>query len=504
MERKTGWLMAEQAALEHPARMQALLGRSLWDADELRDEVRTYVLEALGDRDAVLVVDETGFVKKGAHSVGVARQYSGTAGRIENAQVGVFLSCASRYGQALIDRRPYLPEAWAGDGARRTKAGVPDAVTFATKPAPARDLVAAALDAGARCAFVLADALYGSASQLRRMLEERAQPYLLAVRSNHHLRVLDDWALVQTDPATMADDLPSGAWATHAQGGLGATALGQGINIRDPSTWRQQVDFGMDTVAKDGWRQWYGARDVGIGRWDGIGRGGRGSPVSSLDGPADQASKSLTSLSDQASEATKGLGTFGGGLDQFGARLEQASFGGSGSGGGGGGGFGGLFRGFGGAGSSAGDGIGMVASDSMALADVPMLFASGGYTGPGSKYQPAGIVHAGEYVFSAGATRRLGVDLLDSWHRSARGYADGGPVGIPVSMNVPLPANTNAASPSLTIHQAPLNVTPAGGVTPEQLYAAVQRGNAETMKNIARNLGPISSAYDRRYARGTG
>lgn len=153
-----------------------------------RDEVRAYVLEALGDPDGVLVVDETGFVKKGAHSVGVVRQYSGTVGRVENAQFGVFLSYASRFGQALIDRRLYLPEAWAGDGERRAKAGVPDAVTFATKPALARDLVAAALDAGARYAFVLADALYGSDSQLRRMLEERTQPYVLAMRSNHHLR----------------------------------------------------------------------------------------------------------------------------------------------------------------------------------------------------------------------------------------------------------------------------------------------------------------------------
>jgi SRSO17 transposase len=218
VERKTGWLLAEQAGLDHPARMQALLGRSRWEADALRDQVRAYVLEALGDSDGVLVVDETGFVKKGTHSVGVARQYSGTAGRIENAQVGVFLAYASRFGQALIDRRLYLPEAWSADGERRAKAGVPAEIAFATKPVIARDLVAAALDQGARCAFVLADALYGSDTQLRRMLEERSQPYVLAVRSNHHLRFLDGWALVQTDPAMMADDLPPGAWAPYAAG----------------------------------------------------------------------------------------------------------------------------------------------------------------------------------------------------------------------------------------------------------------------------------------------
>src|SRR3954467_6924543 len=174
--RKTGWLLAEQAGLERPYRMQSLLGRSHWDADALRDRVRADVIEALGDRDGVLVVDETGFLKKGEHSVGVARQYSGTAGRIENCQIGVFLAYASRYGQALIDRRLYLPDAWAQDESKRAKAGVPEEITFATKPEIARDLIAAALDAGVPCAWVLADALYGSDSRLRRMLEKREQP----------------------------------------------------------------------------------------------------------------------------------------------------------------------------------------------------------------------------------------------------------------------------------------------------------------------------------------
>ena len=216
--RKTGWLLAEQAGLERPYRMQSLLGRSRWDADALRDRVRADVIEALGDRDGVLVVDETGFLKKGEHSVGVARQYSGTAGRIENCQIGVFLAYASRYGQALIDRRLYLPEAWAQDESKRAKAGVPEEITFATKPEIARDLIAAALDAGAPCAWVLADALYGSDSRLRRMLEKREQPYVLAVRSNHCLRFWTEEGLEETDPAAMADALASEAWATHAAG----------------------------------------------------------------------------------------------------------------------------------------------------------------------------------------------------------------------------------------------------------------------------------------------
>jgi SRSO17 transposase len=242
VERKTGWLLAEQAGLSHPARMQALLGRSRWSADDLQDRVRAYVLESLGDPDGVLVVDETGFVKKGTHSAGVARQYSGTAGRVENCQVGVFLAYASRFGQALIDRRLYLPEAWAGDAERRAKAGVPVETAFATKPAIARDLIGAALDAGACCAFVLADALYGSDTQLRRMLEERGQPYVLAVRSNHHLRFLDGWTLVQTDPATMADELAPPAWVAHAAG-EGAKGLRLYDWARIPLPWTRPDGF---------------------------------------------------------------------------------------------------------------------------------------------------------------------------------------------------------------------------------------------------------------------
>jgi SRSO17 transposase len=176
------------------------------------------VIEALGDADGVLVVDETGFLKKGEHSVGVARQYSGTAGRIENCQIGVFLAYASRYGQALIDRRLYLPEAWAQDECKRAKAGVPEEVAFATKPQMACELIAQALDAGAPCAWVLADALYGSDSRLRRMLEKRGQPYVLAVRSNHCLRFWTEEGLEETNPAAMADALASEAWATHAAG----------------------------------------------------------------------------------------------------------------------------------------------------------------------------------------------------------------------------------------------------------------------------------------------
>jgi SRSO17 transposase len=218
ISRKTGWQLSEQAALSRPYRMQSLLGRTCWDADALRDVTRDEVVACLGDPSGVLVVDETGFLKKGTHSVGVARQYSGTAGRVENCQVGVFLAYASHLGQALIDRRLYLPEAWVSDTSRRRRVQVPETVPFATKPQIACELISAALDAGVPCAWVLADALYGSDSRLRRMLEARHQPYVLAVRSNQHLRLLTAEGLLQTDPAELADALLTDAWTSHAAG----------------------------------------------------------------------------------------------------------------------------------------------------------------------------------------------------------------------------------------------------------------------------------------------
>lgn len=217
-ERKTGWMLAEEAGLARPYRIQSLLGRSSWSADALCERIRSYAFDALGDPDGVLVVDETGFLKKGAQSVGVARQYSGTAGRIENCQVGVFASYASRWGHALIDRRLCLPKAWADDPDRRAKAHVPKEVAFATKPAMACEMVARLLDEGTPCAFVLADAVYGSDFRFRRMLEDRGQPYVLAVRSTHSLRFLEEWRLVQTDPVTMITELPPENWQALSAG----------------------------------------------------------------------------------------------------------------------------------------------------------------------------------------------------------------------------------------------------------------------------------------------
>jgi SRSO17 transposase len=183
VERKNGWQLAEQAGHRHPRTIQRVLDRSAWDADAVRDDLRASIIDELGAPDGVLVVDETGFVKKGTKSCGVARQYSGTAGRIENCQVGVFLGYASPKGRAGIDRALYLPRAWADDRARREAAGVPEAVAFRTKPQLALAMLERALDAGVPARWVVGDAVYGSDGKLRRALEARDQAYALAVKS---------------------------------------------------------------------------------------------------------------------------------------------------------------------------------------------------------------------------------------------------------------------------------------------------------------------------------
>lgn len=220
VERKNGWILAEHAGYAGPWNIQAVLGRSRWDAAAARDLVRDYVVEQLGDQDGVLVVDETGFLKKGDKSAGVARQYSGTAGRIENCQIGVFLSYASRYGRALIDRRLYLPQAWTEALDRRREAGIPDDVSFASKPQLAREMIADALDAGVPCSWVLGDAVYGADKRLRVMLEEREQPYVLAVRSNEKLMTPRGTITAEA----MADAVPEDAWE-RLSAGAGAKGL---------------------------------------------------------------------------------------------------------------------------------------------------------------------------------------------------------------------------------------------------------------------------------------
>jgi SRSO17 transposase len=180
-ERKNGWQLAEVAGNATPYGIQHLLGRANWDAEAVRDELREYVGEHLSGQGSVLIVDETGFIKKGDKSVGVKRQYTGTAGKRENCQVGVFLAYASERGQAFIDRELYLPEEWASDEERRERARVPEEVGMRTKPELAKEMLLRALEAGVKAEWVLADSVYGDTRRLGMLLEEREQPYILAV-----------------------------------------------------------------------------------------------------------------------------------------------------------------------------------------------------------------------------------------------------------------------------------------------------------------------------------
>jgi SRSO17 transposase len=185
VERKNGWQLAEALGERGPQGVQRLLNAADWDADAVRDDLRAYVLEHLADEPSgVLVIDETGFLKKGTKSAGVARQYSGTAGRRENQQIGVFLLYASSRGAAFIDRALYVPDAWMGDAARRAEAHIPEPVGFATKGELARDLLARAFAAGVPARWVVGDTVY-SGDEVRRWLEGHGRSYVLAVPSTH-------------------------------------------------------------------------------------------------------------------------------------------------------------------------------------------------------------------------------------------------------------------------------------------------------------------------------
>jgi len=185
LPRKNCWTLAEHAGHASPDGMQHLLGRAVWDEDGVRDEIRDYLVEHLGDPQAVLVVDETGDLKKGTATVGVQRQYTGTAGRVENAQVAVLLVYASQAGHGVIDRELYLPRAWTADPDRRRAAGVPDQMRFATKPALATRMLARALDAGVPASWVAGDEVYDADPKLRAFLEGRGIGYVLAVACGH-------------------------------------------------------------------------------------------------------------------------------------------------------------------------------------------------------------------------------------------------------------------------------------------------------------------------------
>ena len=185
--RKNGWQLAEAAGDATPDGVQEFLSRVRWDADAVRDDLRAYVVEHLGDPGAVLVLDETGFLKKGTKSAGVQRQCTGTAGRIENAQAGVFLGYAGRHGRALIDRALYVPDAWAKDDARRKEARIPAGVELVTKPKQGLLMLERARAAGVPFAWVAGDSVYGADSAIRRWAERHRCGYVMAVTSGQRL-----------------------------------------------------------------------------------------------------------------------------------------------------------------------------------------------------------------------------------------------------------------------------------------------------------------------------
>jgi SRSO17 transposase len=219
VDSRSCWQLAEQAGDRSPHGMQRLLGEAVWDADKVRDDVRGYVIDALGDPDGVLILDDTGDLKKGTHTVGVQRHYTGTAGRIENAQIAVFCGYATRHGYTLIDRELYLPRCWADDPARRAAAGMPDEFAFATKIVLARRMLARALGAGVPANWATADEFYGGDRHLRRDLQGRGVGYVLAVAKSHRVPVRRVDGPVRGDRQAAA--LPSRAW-NRLSAGAGA------------------------------------------------------------------------------------------------------------------------------------------------------------------------------------------------------------------------------------------------------------------------------------------
>ncbi|WP_373306319.1 IS701 family transposase, partial [Micromonospora andamanensis] len=211
---KNGWTLAEAAGDATPDRMQRLLNRSAWDPDAVRDDLFAYVSEHLGHDDGVLIVDETGFLKKGVKSAGVQRQYSGTAGRTENCQLGVFLAYASPVGRTLIDRELYLPRGWCDDPARRTEAGIETNIGFATKPTLGLRMLERAITAGLPARWVTADEAYGQDSKFRAWLQQQRIGYVLAVPRNQRVPT----AAGSSRPDVLAANAPALAWKRRSCG----------------------------------------------------------------------------------------------------------------------------------------------------------------------------------------------------------------------------------------------------------------------------------------------
>jgi SRSO17 transposase len=240
-ERKNSWQLAEVSGAATPYGFQHLLGRADWEPNAVRDELRTYVIQHLGDPDGVLVIDETGFLKKGRHSAGVARQYSGTAGRIENCQIGVFLGYASHLGQTLLDRALYLPKEWTDDPARCQRVGIPQDRRFATKPQLARQMLARALAAGVPARWVAGDSVYGDDRRLRMWLEAQPQAYVLTVSGKEYVWL--GWR--QRQVKTLLASLPAEGW----------TRLSAGDGAKGPR-WYDWRWLPLAPPLEPGWHRW--------------------------------------------------------------------------------------------------------------------------------------------------------------------------------------------------------------------------------------------------------
>ena len=242
VERKNGWQLAEELGESGPQGMQRLLNAAEWNEEAVRDELRGYVMEHLGEEQGVLVIDETGFVKKGKKSAGVARQYSGTAGRRENSQIGVFLLYASRKGAAFIDRALYLPEEWTCDPVRCREAGVPETVEFATKGELAKQMLGRAVAAGVKADWVVADTVYGY-EEMRDWLESQQQKYVLAVPETHTV-----WSQGEPRPVgLLAALLQALAWVP-----LSAGEGSQGARLYE---WAW-VQLPSEREGQQGWTSW--------------------------------------------------------------------------------------------------------------------------------------------------------------------------------------------------------------------------------------------------------
>lgn len=241
VERKNSWQLAEALGVSTPYGIQHLLGRALWDVDIIRDELRQYVVDHLHADQDVLVVDETGFLKKGRHSAGVARQYSGTAGRVENCQVGVFLAYVSRHGHTMIDRELYLPQEWTADPERCAKAGIPANHSFATKPGLARQMLARAFASGLQPAWVTGDSVYGDARHLRLWLEEQEQAHVMAVSGKEYVWI----NFKQHRLSQLLADLPTDGWRR----------LSAGDGAKGPR-WYDWLLVPVNRPQQQGWHRW--------------------------------------------------------------------------------------------------------------------------------------------------------------------------------------------------------------------------------------------------------